>query len=132
MNTKITMSIRSSCVDLLLSIALCMHACTKQVPVAIAERNLEREKVLHIMLNSGEEHVVKKPRVKGDSLAGLTWTDITRTRQKEIIVALKDVKSIKAEHYSKQRTIMAITITTVTLTALYYLALLASVGGELQ
>ncbi|MDZ7362620.1 MAG: hypothetical protein ONB46_18130 [candidate division KSB1 bacterium] len=117
---KMTSTAHPFIVGLILSFILWTLSCTRQAPVAIDERGLKQAKVWHVFLKSGEEYVVKKPKIEDDDLVGKTWTDVTKTREKEIRISHNEIERISAEHLDSRRTMITISISVIILAPVIY------------
>jgi hypothetical protein len=120
MTMKITSTAHPFIAGLILSFMLWTLSCTRQVPVAMDEHGLKQEKVLHVFLKSGEEYVVKKPKMEDGYLVGKTWADVTKTREKEIRISLNEIKRISAEHFDSRRTMITIGVSVIILAPIIY------------
>ena len=113
--------------------ALPFQSCTTKVLVAMDPAKLEKERLLHVKLLSGKEVKVKEPRFEHGKLYGLTPLYDTRPGpDKEIVIAVDQIESIRVERYDANKTIVSLTALAVA-TAIVAFALSQVAGlGELN
>lgn len=107
-------------------------SCTKPLPINIDDSQLTKQKVLHIKLKSGENYIMREPRLMKQYLFGKIWIDDMRTKEKEIKISLADIQSIKSERYSLTQTIIVGTVCVVVAAGMLFLISVGAALGQLR
>jgi hypothetical protein len=95
-------------------------ACTKRIPVDEGTSSWEIESTVYLTLNSGDQYQVRRPRVEGDSLVGMVSPDISLPSEREIRIALSDIRSIEVERPDKNRTWITLIVVALASIAVYF------------
>ena len=115
METKI-LSFFDKCLVWFILIVFNVHiiGCTTLAPVSIEPESLEKEKVLHIELTSGEKIRLKDSKLENGFLVGLTPKyDTLSGPYEEIRISLDRIKLIQIERFSSKKTIITLTVVTI-------------------
>lgn len=107
-------------------------SCTKPLPINIDDSQLTMQKVLHVKLKSGENYILREPRIVDQHLFGKIWIDELRTQEKEIKISLSDIQSIRSERYSLAQTIIVGTICVILSAGLLFLISVGAALGQLR
>lgn len=107
-------------------------SCTKPLPINIDDSQLTKQKVLHVKLKSGENYIMREPRLMKQYLFGKIWIDDMRTKEKEIKISLADIQSIKSERYSLTQTIIVGTVCVVVAAGMLFLISVGAALGQLR
>lgn len=107
-------------------------SCTKPLPINIDDSQLTKQKVLHVKLKSGENYIMREPRLMNQYLFGKIWIDDMRTKEKEIKISLADIQSIKSERYSLTQTIIVGTVCVVVAAGMLFLISVGAALGQLR
>lgn len=110
-------------------IIIAIYGCTSLHSVKPEDELLARAKVLHVMLVSDEEYVLKESRVNGDSLVAMAWKKKDPNRvpnfwhKEEIRFHLRTIQSMQAEIFDGTKTLIVITANVIVWGFLTYFAL---------
>ncbi len=105
-------------------------SCTKHIPMEKDPPTWEKEGVIYVTLLSGEKYQIKKPRVEGDSLSGMTPANFAVPGDKEIRIALADIKHIEIERSDRTKTVIAFALVAIPVGLL--ILVLSSIPTDLQ
>ncbi len=85
-------------------------SCTKHIPVERNAEAWEKERLIYVTVLSGEKYQIKNPKIDGDFLTGMTPANIAAPGDKEIKIALVDIKQIEIERPDRTKTVIALLV----------------------
>jgi len=107
-------------------------SCTKHIPVEKNPRTWENERLIYVTVLSGEKYQIKKPKIEGEHMIGRMSANIALPGDKEIKIALKDIKHIEVERTDTTKTVIALALAAIPVVVILLLIIYGAPGAGLQ